>query len=158
LALAALYNAVLVPVNARLAEARRMPTEVACGHYLDRQWPNFRPLDIIQYPSARLADVDWRRDLHPGDVANFADFHRRVVERYREHEGRLKEEWGIADGAELRALFFMNVVCGFWAFGNKTAVDQPGGALANEDNGWRLSPPSPRAYLESGVGCCTDYA
>jgi hypothetical protein len=158
LALAALYNAALVPVSGRIAEARRVTAEVARGDYFDRQWPHFRRLDIVQYPSAGLADVDWRRALRPGDLASFAELHCRLVGLCPVYEERLKREWGLQDPAELRALFFMNVVSGFWAFGNKAAVDRPGGALANEDNGWQPQPPSARAYLASRVGCCTDYA
>jgi hypothetical protein len=108
-------------------------------------------IDIIQIDSdvsREASEQGWRAGI--GSFAEFVDF---VTARQETH-GTIT---GLSNEAS-KALFFMQWVSGLWAYGNPTRLDLPGCVVNNEITG--VTDPDDvtvRTYLDSPIGCCTDY-
>ncbi|HWU15354.1 MAG TPA: FG-GAP-like repeat-containing protein [Caulobacter sp.] len=94
---------------------------------------------------------DWRADI--GSFTELADF----------VEGKFSEAYAAEtthafSNQESRALYYMQWVSGLWSYGNLTDIYAPGAVQDNEVTG-AIDPAtmSVRTYLDSPIGCCTDY-
>lgn len=98
------------------------------------------------------------------EVKNGEEFYQLTLKLFKENQDQDKlnnwQEVGFKE-QEVKALFFMNLVSGFWDYGNKNNPDKVGCVGSNEDNNWQRIPADSitiQDYLQSNIGCCTDYA
>ncbi|MBT4888998.1 MAG: hypothetical protein HON65_05550 [Rhodospirillales bacterium] len=116
--------------------------------------------------SMRLPTVDYdlifdKSVLDPDTINSFDDFYRAVDKNFNKYQDVLKTRWAIKDRDYLRSLFYLNTVSGLFSFGNAIDVDGPGCAVSNEETGYLPRDQENlgvRFYLDSKIGCCTDYA
>ena len=96
------------------------------------------------------------------NVKNGEEFHKLTSRLFEANQGKLQDWKKLRfDETEIKALFFMNLVSGFWDFGNKYNPDKVGCVGSNEDNKWQRIPAEKitiQTYLQSNIGCCNDYA
>jgi hypothetical protein len=97
---------------------------------------------------ASLAEIDTEDEF-------FQYCHRRFLEQ----RDVLQAVWNVDDPRKLEALFYMNLVSGLWGAGNAQHADRIGCVSCNETTGFeRLDAVTLKTYLNSEIGCCTDYA
>ncbi|KQY35235.1 hypothetical protein ASD38_01280 [Caulobacter sp. Root487D2Y] len=94
---------------------------------------------------------DWRADIH--SFTELADF---VADKFT--DAYAAETTHAFSTQESRALYYMQWVSGLWSYGNLTDIYAPGAVQDNEITG-AIDPAtmSVRTYLDSPIGCCTDY-
>jgi hypothetical protein len=156
-----LYGALLMFINNRIEGGQRLLGALDSSNIFEQQWQNLQNLHVIDCESPFFDTYALRKELRRQNCDTFADFHRGVMADYRQRETPLRETSAIAaeaSEAKLKTLFIMNFVSGLWSFGNKIELTKPGCVLCNEKNNWTASRPTMRAYLDSRIGCCTDYA
>lgn len=98
--------------------------------------------------SARASAQDWR-----AGITTFGEF----ITHVQTQQQAADPVAGLSAQAS-QALFYMQWVSGLWSYGNLDRPDLPGCVINNEATG----PIDPalltiRTYLDSPIGCCTDY-
>ncbi len=158
LVLAGFHGAALTQVNYRAVAHQTLAQAMISGRVLQQQWESLRCLKIVEVPPLDFPLAESRQQLRHQHLTTFRDLHRQVMAGYQRVARQLARRWAVEDEQRLKALYLMNYVAGFWAFGNHYAVDQPSGVLFNEENNWQEEPPSLQAYLEANIGCCEEIA
>jgi len=116
--------------------------------------------------ATRLATVDYdaifdREIIRSPDIKTYDDLFQAVDANYNRHADALRKRWAIQNDDRLKAIFYLVTASNMFAFGDK--VDELGSGCANlnEENGGKLRDPDVlgvRYYLDTNIGCCTDYA
>lgn len=120
---------------------------------------HFNEMSIENYKNLDFDTVFKRSDLKAQSINSFDDFYVFAHGLYQKKRPVLESGWGIKDSDELKSIFYMNLVSGLWVYGNKINTDKTGCVLNNEITG--LTDPKTatiKTYLNSSIGCCTDYA
>ncbi len=103
--------------------------------------------------SFRAEDTSWR-----GGIKSFKDLYL-YVERDFERYDFKKEEKQFEHEDVMRGIYYMAFVSGLWAYGNKNNPNLPGCSTGNEVSGpIPSSSVTVKTFLETPIGCCTDYA
>jgi len=92
-------------------------------------------------------------------ISSFDEFASRVDANFERNEPRLRNSWHVEDEAALRAIFYLNTVANLFSYGNRTT--SKGCANLNEQFGKvsrDLKTIGIRYYMDSLIGCCSDYA
>jgi len=159
------YLAILVPVRDHHSFQRRMvadlSNELASSKAFELREENLDRLQIIECSSLNLQSFELRTEFRRRNLKTFTNFHQCVMEHFAVRSPELKRDWANVcehDDKKLKALFVMNFVSGLWGYGNIVNLDKPGCVLTNEHNDWQDTVPSLSAYLDSDIGCCTDFA
>ena len=124
-------------------------------------WYAYEKLRLHQHDEP----VDYRAMFSPEfirneKIASYTGFYEAVSRRFEGNREQLSKVWGIKSEEKLKALYFLNQTSWLWAYGNEFALDRAGCVSNNEltnfaiDEKWS----SPDFYLNSPIGCCTDYA
>lgn len=117
-------------------------------------------IHIGTYPTVNYAAVFNDTNINRAELTSYDALYEAVEANFQVHADTLRTAWK-SDGAELRALFYLNTVGRLFAYGNRD-TSQPGGcAVMNEQSGF--NPRDPVAlgvsfYTQTAIGCCTDFA
>jgi len=120
-----------------------------------------KSLRIVEPATVDYESIFAKQPLLQAPIESYDDLYQYCHWRFQTYRSELSQRWGINDQRKLEALFYMNFVSRLWGYGNPTPElrDRPGGVLSNEETGFRqIQNPTVRTYLESDIGCCTDYA
>ncbi|MBL4615488.1 MAG: hypothetical protein JKY27_11530 [Magnetovibrio sp.] len=99
--------------------------------------------------------------IRRGQLKTNAEFRSAVDANYLVHRKALSEAWNISDESMLRAIFYLNTVANLFSFGNSNLNVEGGCAAQNEQFGTNqrsIKNLGIRFYMDSQIGCCTDYA
>lgn len=116
--------------------------------------------------ATRLATVDYdaifdREILRSADIKTYDDFYQAVDANYNRYSEVLRKRWNIQNEDRLKAIFYLVTTSNLFAFGDK--IDRLGSGCANlnEESGGNVRNPDVlgvRYYLDTNIGCCSDYA
>ena len=130
-------------------------------------WPQWTRLDhAFQAQTQNMMTVGYQdmfssRQYKKAEVKTFDGFYQLVDQQFRFNRDNLKAQWRIDDTSEMKSLFFLNVVGSLWHFGNRNFPARAGCVQTNENIDFQTvqdSDMTVRTYLDSEIGCCTDYA
>ena len=119
-------------------------------------------VSVASLPLVNYQNIFWLRDNNYYQIDTFEKFYDYVENRFNKKKANL-ESWAIDNPIELRVLFYMQYVSGLWNYGNADKLNwqKVGCVLRNEDNNWNavsIDKINIRTYLDSKIGCCSDYA
>jgi hypothetical protein len=127
----------------------------------DPSFYDFGKIKFEEYPNLDYARVFSKKTLRSVQLSSFADLSRFAERRFSEYRPALESAWGVENELFLRPFFYLNFVASLWGYGNRAAPQETGCVLINEDTKFEPIPEpqiSVRTYVESDIGCCTDYA
>lgn len=130
------------------------------GHNIS-QYSIYKDLHLESVVSDNVLEIFSKKhiDLIKDEINTFDDFYLYVKSRYQKHKVYLSRIWQVGPEKKLIAIFFMNTVSSLWAYGNKNLTKKPGCVSINEDNDFKeVKNPTIKTYINSKIGCCTDYA
>lgn len=117
-------------------------------------------MKVSNFPSIDYTKIFSKKYLLKANISDFNEFYLFARKRFEQFRSHLEKSWGIQSESELQSIFYMNLVSGMWHYGN-LQKEGPGCVLVNENTGFqemRASSVSIRTYIDSDIGCCTDYA
>lgn len=120
-----------------------------------------KSLRIVEPPTVDYERIFAKQPLLQAHIGSYDDFYEYCHRRFQAYQSELSQRWRIEDQQKLEAIFYMNLVSRLWGYGNPTPAlrNRRGSVLSNENTGFReIEHPTVRTYLESNIGCCTDYA
>jgi len=94
-------------------------------------------------------------------IRHFEDFFQTVDLRYQSFAKNYRGEWGVEDSEVIRGLYYMTTVAALLPFGDASTADHAGCVLTkakNRNSNITVADFNIRTYLDSPVGCCSDYA
>ena len=121
----------------------------------------FGRMRFEEYPNLDYEQVFSRDTLNLSRVDSFIDLSRFAEKRFSELRPELELAWGTQNKVYLKPFFYLNFVSSLWSFGNRVFPQKTGCVLVNENTKFEPIPEeriNVRTYIESGIGCCTDYA
>lgn len=122
-----------------------------------------KKLQRVQF--ANLPPVEYekifdRSLLQTTNIQSKKEFIQKVFNHYKKHKKHLAKTWKIEEGPLLKTFFFMNIVSRLWGYGNYHLENKkkPGCVSANERTQFKNQKiQGIQTYLQSDIGCCTDY-
>lgn len=132
--------------------------------YLEGSDPSFYVFERIrfeEYPNLDYERIFSKKALKSARFNNFADVSRLAEERFSRYRPELESAWGKENEVYLKPFFYLNFVSSLWSYGNRLSPRKTGCVLINENTNFEPVPIDKidvRTYIESDIGCCTDYA
>ncbi len=121
----------------------------------------FEGIKIEEYPDLDYGRIFSKKSLKARKFTSFADLSEFAEKRFSKIRPELESAWGTENEGYLKAFFYLNFVSALWGYGNRISPQNTGCVLSNENTNFELIPEEEitvRTYIESDVGCCTDYA
>lgn len=121
----------------------------------------FGRMRFEEYPNLDYDQVFSKDTLRFSRVDTFIDLSRFAEERFSKLRPELESAWGAKNGTYLKPFFYLNFVSSLWSFGNRVSPEKTGCVLVNEKTNFEPIPEEKinvKTYIESAIGCCSDYA
>jgi len=113
---------------------------------------NLRAVDDTIFSRKTLMD-----NLNP--KSSLQDYYTVAHQQFQINMDILSKAWQLSNEKQLEAYFYVNLVSHFWGYGNPNRINDTGCVQINEESNFQIIPnPSIYTYLQSNIGCCTDYA
>lgn len=128
---------------------------------LDAGFNDFGGIRFEEYPNLDYEQVFSKKALKHLELKSFADLAVFAERRFSRFRPELQAAWGTGDNSYLRAFFYLNFVSSLWSYGNSVSPQLTGCVLINENTNLEPIPDEKitvRTYVDSDIGCCTDYA
>ena len=121
----------------------------------------FGGIKFEEYPNLDYDQMFSKRTLKSLKFNSFVDLSQFAEQRFSKYRRELELAWGTENEVYLKAFFYLNFVSSLWSYGNRISPQETGCVLVNENSNFEPIPEEKinvRTYIESDIGCCTDYA
>lgn len=127
---------------------------VPLGHAQER-------IQVTRLPTVNYDAIFNDTSIKRDEITSYAEFISAVDINFNKHRNTLQVIWKINDENLLKTLFYLNTVANLFSFGNSDPNALGGCAVLNEQFGDEARDRNSlgvRFYLDSKIGCCSDYA
>jgi hypothetical protein len=127
----------------------------------DAGFDDFGRIRFEEYPNLDYERVFSKKALKQLELKTFVDLSEFAERRFSRFRPELESAWGTGSESYLKVFFYLNFVSSLWSYGNPMSPRETGCVLINENTNFKPVPEegiTVRTYIESDIGCCTDYA
>jgi hypothetical protein len=121
----------------------------------------FAKIKFEEYPNLDYEKIFSKGAMKAAKLTNFVDLSAFAEKRFSRFRRTLEWAWGAENEPYLKPLFYLNFVSSLWSYGNRMSSEKAGCVLINENTNFGPIPEegiTVRTYVDSDIGCCTDYA